>query len=459
MSSQKSSKWGVVQAASALVAKPQQSHAAQKPQVQSPAKPKTEATSTAAKAPVAAKPRISVVQPHARYHRPLSSGGAERAATDRDARIGRRVVAFVLGLSALIFGSNYAGLWESPGQTAARQQVERKNLRAEKPSVQKAPAIPKPPESLPKKGEKAEKSDADRETQRLKQALEDASRRIREEVEKLKGKEQARPAPPAAVPTPSPPTERPNLAETDCQISKPVAVVIPACSTIIARHKDYADAYFVRAWALRERNQAERALTDFNRAIELRPKEQPAYYSQRALTYVRLRDFDRALSDYNKAIELNPRSPSFHNDRGAAYLDMKDYPHALADFNRAIELDPRYVVPYNNRARVHVLSTGDHKRALADLDQAIEINPKYPLAFENRGLSHLELKDIPRALSDFDKAIELNPRSARAINARGVAHERQGGRALAIADYRRALDADPNFTAASENLTRLGEKP
>jgi tetratricopeptide (TPR) repeat protein len=435
-----------VKAVGALVAKPQQGPAARKIPAKAEAAPKTP------KAPLVAKPRVSVVQPHARYHLPRASGGVDRAVADRDARMGRRVVAFVLGLAILIFGSNYAGVWESPGQTAARQQAERIASRAQQKPIGKTQA--EPSQSQPQTP-KVENGD---EAQRLKLALEEASRRIREEAAgKLKAKEAARlkPAPPA----PAPPSERPNLAETDCQMRMPVSVIVSACSTIIARHGDYAEAYFIRAWALRERNQPERALSDFTRAIELEPRLKPAYYSQRALTHVRLRDFDRALLDYGKAIELNPRSPTFHNDRGAAYLDLRDYTRALADFDRAIELDQRYAVPYNNRARMHVLSAGDHGRAIADLDRAIEINPTYALAFENRGLSHLELKDLTRALADFDRAIELNPRSARAINARGVAHERQGSRDRALADYRRALDADAGFTAARENLTRLGEKP
>ena len=69
------------------------------------------------------------------------------------------------------------------------------------------------------------------------------------------------------------------------------------------------------------------------------------------------------------------------------------------------------------------------------------------------------MKDFDKAIADFTKAIEFSPRSARAFNGRGVAHERKGNRALAIADYRRALDVNQGFSAARENLTRLGEKP
>lgn len=453
MSSQKSSKWGqpkwgIAQAASALVAKPKADQGARRPQAKPEAAPKTATT------PPAAKLRVSVVQPHARHHLPSSSGGAERAAADRDRRLGGLVVVGVIGIALLMFGSKYAGLWETPGVPTVRDRIE-----AKRSAPEKTPATPQPPESRPKPPlRKSEKPGSEPESQ-VKLALEQAARRIREEAAKRKAGEEGRSVPPPAAPVPvSPSSDRPNLADTDCQMSKPVSAIVPACSAIIARHNDYADAYFIRAWALRERHQPERALTDFNRAISLQPTQQPAYYSQRALTYVRMRDFDRALADYDKAIELNPRSATIHNDRGAAYLDLKDYSRALADFNRAIDIDPRSAVSYNNRARAYVLSASDHMTAIIDLDRAIELNPKYALAFENRGLSHLELKDIAKALADFETALEINPRSARALNARGVAYERQGNRDRAIADYRRALEADRNFTTARENLTRLGVK-
>lgn len=394
--------------------------------------------------PAVAKPRVSVVQPPRRFDTGGSFGGAGRASTDRDARLGRRVAIGALAATVLIFGSNYAGLWESDGQRDARLEVERKRPGPVKEAIEKQRIAMERREADRVQSEKLAR---EREAQR-KAADDAAARRAREEAEKSKAKEEGRPPP---VPA------RPNLAESDCQTSKPLSVIVPACSEIIAKHNDYADPYAVRGWALRERQQPERALTDFNRALQLQP-DNAATHSQRALTYVRMRDFDRALADYNRAIELSPQSAGFYNDRGVAYMDLKDFARAVADFDRAIEINPRYPLSYNNRARSVVLGQGDHARAIADLDRAIELNPKYALAFENRGLSHLELKDLAKALTDFNTAVELNPRSARALNARGVAYERQGNRDQAVADYRRALDADGNFTAARENLTRLGEK-
>jgi tetratricopeptide (TPR) repeat protein len=415
MSSQKPSKWGaskwdVVKAAGALVAKPEQRQAAQKAQAATLAK--SEATSTSAKARAETKPRVSVAQPQRSINvgRPL--GTASRASAERDARLGRRVIFGVLAIALLVFGTNYAGLWKSPGQLPVSKQPVRKQTERRAEPTKEAPEKQR---ILPERG---------------------------------KAKEAA----------PATPAGRPNLAETDCQTTKAATAIIPACSQIIARHPDYADAYAVRGRALRERGQSERALTDFNRALELQPIN-PEYLAERGDTYTNLRNYDRALADYNKAIELNPLKPRFLIDRGVAYMSLKDYVRAMPDFDRAIEIDPRSAIAFNNRARTFALGKADHARAVADLDRAIEINPRYALALENRGLSHLELKDLPKALADFNRALEVTPRSARALNARGVVYQRQGNRELAIADYRRALEADQNFKTARENLTGLGEKP
>ena len=47
----------------------------------------------------------------------------------------------------------------------------------------------------------------------------------------------------------------------------------------------------------------DRALTDFNNAIEFDPKSAAAYYN-RGLVYWAKGDLDRAFADYNKAKEL-----------------------------------------------------------------------------------------------------------------------------------------------------------
>ena len=376
-------------------------------------------------APSSTVPPIAVSAPVA------NPAAIARAARERDARLGRKLVFTVGGATILLFGSNFLGAWETSSQREARVAIERK---------QGGPIKQAEDRQLKLQQQQAEDRDRTARLAREREARRDAADKAARQ--KIGDASTAR---------------RPPLSETDCQTSKPIENVVAACSEIISRFNDYADAFSIRGWALRERNHPERALTDFNRALEIAPNT-PIYLSQRGLTYLRLKDFDRAVADYHKAIDLNPRNAAFINDRGVAYMELRDYPSAIKDFDRAIELDPRYVLSYNNRARAYALGHNDHARAIADLDRAIAINPKYGLAYENRGFSYLDIKDLDRAIADFSRAIELNPRSARGLNGRGVAYERKGDRLQAVADYRRAYDADRKYSAARDNLTRLGEK-
>jgi len=76
-------------------------------------------------------------------------------------------------------------------------------------------------------------------------------------------------------------------------------------------------------------------------AIILRnPKDVIAYHN-RGEAYGLKGDFDRAIADYNKAIELNPNYAPAYNSRGRAYTSKGDYVHAVADVTKAGELTPK----------------------------------------------------------------------------------------------------------------------
>jgi tetratricopeptide (TPR) repeat protein len=67
-----------------------------------------------------------------------------------------------------------------------------------------------------------------------------------------------------------------------------------------------------------------------------------AYY-RRGNAYGKKGDLDRAIADYDKAIELDPKYVMAYNNRGIAYGKKGDFDSAIADLNKAIELDPKYV--------------------------------------------------------------------------------------------------------------------
>ena len=58
-----------------------------------------------------------------------------------------------------------------------------------------------------------------------------------------------------------------------------------------------------------------------------------------------LKQHKEAIADYDKAIELNPKDAQAYNNRGVAKKMLKQYKEAIADYDKAIELNPKYAEP------------------------------------------------------------------------------------------------------------------
>src|SRR6266513_1572181 len=95
-------------------------------------------------------------------------------------------------------------------------------------------------------------------------------------------------------------------------------------------------------------------------------------YNSRGLAKEAKGDHDGAIADYNRAIELDPKQPRSYMNRGFAKEAKGDLDGAIADYNRANELDPKLAAAdYNNRG-ITKEGKGDHDGAIADYNRAIE---------------------------------------------------------------------------------------
>jgi len=65
------------------------------------------------------------------------------------------------------------------------------------------------------------------------------------------------------------------------------------------------------------------------------------FYLRRKIRIAR-NDYQRAIECYNKAIELNPKDALAYYSRGKVKYKLKDYSGAIEEFNRAIELNPDF---------------------------------------------------------------------------------------------------------------------
>jgi tetratricopeptide (TPR) repeat protein len=219
-----------------------------------------------------------------------------------------------------------------------------------------------------------------------------------------------------------------------------------------------ADDYLVSGVQKAEKGDYRSALSDFNKAIDLKPKYAEAYSRRGTLKYINLNDPQGALADYTQAITINPTYATAYSNRGTLkYINLNDPQGALADLNQSIAIDPKDATAYSNRGTLKYINLNDLQGALADLNQSIALNPKYATAYGNRGLLKGQfLNDVQGGLTDLNQAIALNPKDAEAYGNRGVLkgqklNDLQG----ALADMTRAITLDPKDTTAYNNRGTL----
>jgi tetratricopeptide (TPR) repeat protein len=235
---------------------------------------------------------------------------------------------------------------------------------------------------------------------------------------------------------------------------------ILGCTQIVQDTKEpdqiRVDAFVKRGLAYYVLHNNDQAIADFNSAIEIDPKYEPAYLN-RAFPFRAKGQYDRAIADSTKAIELNPKDAQPYNIRGDTYEKKGDDERAIADFTKAIEIDTHDVYGFGNRCRIFARNKS-YDQAIADCSEALRRAP-YPQAFRSRGIAYLGQAKYAPAIVDFTKAIELYPKYAESYGYRGIANEKLGRREAAIADFRKSLSLDSTIQDSKDGLLRLGAVP
>lgn len=85
-----------------------------------------------------------------------------------------------------------------------------------------------------------------------------------------------------------------------------------------------------------------------------------------------MKEAEKAVADYAKALELNPKDAVAHNNRGLVYHEQGELDKALADYSMAITLDPSNPTFYENRALV-LVAKGLGPKAVEDYRHALEL--------------------------------------------------------------------------------------
>ncbi|SHL08496.1 Lipoprotein NlpI, contains TPR repeats [Bradyrhizobium lablabi] len=236
-------------------------------------------------------------------------------------------------------------------------------------------------------------------------------------------------------------------------------LALPEYDRVIKLARDRPSAYISRALCLSTKDQLQGAGEDLDRAIKLDANNAGGYAMTALGIKARLdiarNEVDDALKSYDAAIALDPKLPALYLDRGAVLSAKGDQDMALMDYDRATKLDESNVGGFAVAARILKgrleASRGNFDAAVGEYEQAIKLDPKRISLYLDRARLWNLKGDTDRALTDYSEAIKVDPTNALAFNSRGDLYRNQGDYQHAIADYDQAVEKQPNDLTAFGN--------
>lgn len=202
-------------------------------------------------------------------------------------------------------------------------------------------------------------------------------------------------------------------------------------------------AYNNRGNFYREQKQPDKALADYNKAIETNPNYRLAY-NGRGNIYFNNNQNERAIEDYNKVLSINANDAKALNNRAAALFKLNRIDEAIPDVEKAVALEPNYPDALLNRAVLYSVKEL-HDKALIDYTQFLKFKPQHAQAYNWRGIANRKLKNYDQALKDANQAIQLNNTVGDFFLNRAIIHLETGNKAAAQTDAAKAQGLGVNI--------------
>ncbi|KRA79730.1 tetratricopeptide repeat protein [Altererythrobacter sp. Root672] len=203
---------------------------------------------------------------------------------------------------------------------------------------------------------------------------------------------------------------------------------LSACNELLGRRhnssQDRADILSARGYAYHRLGEYQKALADYDQAIDLDPANSYAFYN-RGLIYQRLGDRRRALADYSASLKLRPENAGGYLNRGLTFLDIGRLDEAIADFTRLLELEPDNQWALVNRGIAYAWKDN---RAAAERDfaAATAIDPSNTVVLRGRALLSARSGDMRKAVDFLTEALRLDPADAWSLRMRADLYWRLG---------------------------------
>ncbi len=215
---------------------------------------------------------------------------------------------------------------------------------------------------------------------------------------------------------------------------------------VIKKHPEVSVAYNNLGHYYNQKNETEKALKNYNKAIDLEPQK-ALTYNNRGKIYFDRGEYDLALKDYNKSLSVDSLFPNALANRGAVFGVKKEYSKALIDLTKALQIDPEYANALSNRAFVY-FNLNEYEKSITDCRNYLQLKPNDADLTNMLGLCYARLKYYDTAIQIYNKSIQLDPGKAAFFMNRSYAYNAKGDKTKALQDALHARQMGLNVNPA-----------
>ena len=218
----------------------------------------------------------------------------------------------------------------------------------------------------------------------------------------------------------------------------------PDFDRALALGENRAEAYLYRGECY-GKDDALRALADFDMAVRLAPELPDAHFGRAAALAEIGRQAD-ALASAETGVSLAPDKPEAYLRRGLIHHRGKNAALAKADLAQALTLDANFIPALTALAEV-TYAEGQLELALGYYDRILKIAPDNGGVLNNRCYLAAEIGKLDEALRDCDASIAIAAEDIN-LDSRGFVYLKRGDAEKALADFDAALKLNAKAPAS-----------
>ncbi len=193
------------------------------------------------------------------------------------------------------------------------------------------------------------------------------------------------------------------------------------------------------------------AISLFDGALQLYPKNGVAHYQLGLILLHEKKDLAGAERELGEAVKLSPKDPEIVFQLGRLAMMRNDAEAAQARFEETLKLEPDHVgalywsgVAYQKKGRANEADEAFRK--------AVQADPLYSRAYNALALTYLDVNAESEAMAVLKEAIRLNPDDAESHLNLGLVYLSVGNDKAAVEELSRGLELDPENGTGAFNL-------